>query len=204
GLGAVAASPDGEELAYVTPDGPAQWALWAVMVAGGGRRPILRHQDGVVTSVAWSPRGDVLAYSGAQTTGGQPSNPRIWLVRSDGSQSNLVYGRGREAGSAPIWSPDGQRLAFYENHFGALAIYNFTRSLQTVPSDGQETGSWSPDGAGLVYLDRTGATNAQSVLKVADVGRPGAMVSAGGSPSTRQITEGPGNVFNPSWSPTGG
>src|SRR5262249_38607012 len=61
-VGAAAASPDGQEVAYVVRDGPTRWSLRVVRTDGTDRRTIVPDGTGTVGSLAWSPRGDLIAY----------------------------------------------------------------------------------------------------------------------------------------------
>lgn len=92
-------SPDGDRLAYIAAPDPE--------TRGGPAAPtvqILNAINGEITeaglglSVAWSPRGDVLAV--------ERIGPRIELSDLEGSRSELVEG------AEPSWSADGRFLAF--------------------------------------------------------------------------------------------
>jgi hypothetical protein len=75
----------------------------------------------------WSPDGAWLAYVTFQEEPATGREPNLWIVRPDGSDEIYV-----DVGQAPVWSPDGQRLAYLRK-----------------PSDGSvqlhlaETGTWS-------------------------------------------------------------
>ncbi len=192
---ALAASPDGEELAYVVATEPDRWSLAAVRVDDSHARSILPGENGIVVSLAWSPRGDLLAYEASQVSGAQVSEPRIWLVASDGSQTSLLYGRGEESGSFPAWSLDGRQLAFYENRLGAVAVFNFTRTLLTIPADSRAPAAWSPDGKAIAFANREGDTSSHSAIRVARLDRANLDV--------RRVTDGQSVDLRPAWSPDG-
>lgn len=80
------------DLLTVTPGGRGQRSL----LAG---RPGLRH--GLGSSAAWSPDGASLAFSSRQ---------HIWVVGADGRGVRRLPGS--RGGFAPVFSPDGQVLAF--------------------------------------------------------------------------------------------
>lgn len=104
--------------------------------------------QGVVGDAAWSPRGDLIAFSSA--TG------RLVLARPDG-------GRQRMLGSLdPLgWSPDGTRIAAFRPRDGSVVVVDVasghTKRLVLV-RDAENVeylfGSWSPDARRILYLVR--------------------------------------------------
>ena len=89
----------------------------------------------------------------------------------------------------PVWSPDGQELAYSSDRDGAVGLW--IRDLRTgrdrrVAADGT-TASWSPDGARLAFLDT------ESTLRVVEV-------------ASREERQAHDRIFEPgrpSWSPDG-
>lgn len=86
------------------------------------------------------------------------------VVNADGSQSLRITPRSlnvhwwfRNLSDPLLWSPDGERLILaaqsVESQEDALHIWSDAAGLQRVPnSDGALAGSWSPDGAYLIFL----------------------------------------------------
>jgi Tol biopolymer transport system component len=163
----VSPSADGDRVAYIVPaDGP-RWSLWIVDIASREAHPILHDQDGIVTDLSWSSRGDLIAYEQSLVLGTLVQRPKIWIVTTDGTQTALVYGRADESGSHPTWAPDGRQLAFYENRFRAIAISSFTGTLRSVRSSISQSAVWAPDGASLTYVERSSDHPGQLQIMVA-------------------------------------
>ena len=72
-----------------------------------------------IEEVAWAPDGDSLAFRSAPSAiylhpppGGQRGN-ELWIVGSDGASPTRISDEGMGARN-PVWSPDGERLAYTE------------------------------------------------------------------------------------------
>jgi Tol biopolymer transport system component len=186
----VAISPDGDRVAYSTPsvEAPDASELWVANLDGTGRRKIAGDADGAILGLSWSPRGDVIAYERRLIIGtnGELGRPRILGVRADGGGAGLLYGRGDEAGSQPVWSPDGRRLLVADIDRGGRAIVDPAGGLVTVPGYGSDSGIWSPDGRLVAFADSDSPFGGPSSIRVADLdgrivadlGRPGFSDSA--------------------------
>ncbi len=191
----LAPSPNGDEIAYLQQPAPDHWNLIAVRPDGGIARPIVSNGNGFPTGLSWSPRGDLLAYENSEVLGSQVTEPKIWIVRADGAQTSLLYGRGDESGSSPSWSPDGRQLTFYENRYSTISVFNFTKTLLTLPSDVRAPASWSPDGQAFAYTTRTGDGGSRTLVKIAHF--------VGGLLTETSITDGHSTELRPTWSPDG-
>jgi Tol biopolymer transport system component len=152
-------SPDGKEIVIASPgpnaNGQCKTRLYLVPIDGG--QPVsLRTAGGC--DVAWSPRGDQIAYD----RGGE-----IFVMRSDGTGSREVA-----KGGGPRWSADGVQLAFgvrIRLH-RAFTLGAFYTAFGVVDADGEGfhvvtahayteySVAWSPAGRRILYgrADRKG------------------------------------------------
>ena len=173
-------SPDGSQLVYATCEYTAYNPrlidggrdrgneIATVNVDGTGRRRLTRNAS-FENYPVWSPNGDRVAFIanypvsiGYHRESGyyEPSEARIFTMAADGTDVKVVPNTEGVSQYPPVWSPDGERLAF--------AVYGewyqwegyFRRILYTVRLDGSELSrigeatsipTWSPDGERLAF-----------------------------------------------------
>lgn len=148
--------------------------------AGGAARTIPFSADVAFTRAAFTPKRRDFSPQGPQPVRGlmhptiSPDGATVafaalgdlWLVSTradDAVPRRLTNDVFVEAN--PVWSPDGQVLAYSTDREGGVALW--ARDLATgtdrrIAADGN-TASWSPDGTRLAYLD------SDSVLRVVQV-----------------------------------
>jgi dipeptidyl aminopeptidase/acylaminoacyl peptidase len=149
-------SPDGRMIAFhrgINRRAKGRWRwegeIWVVRPSGAGLRrvaanaPFFAGTQPVLFS--WSPRSDQLVYSGVRD-----GVRDLWTVRLDGRPPKRLL-RTRAFDSAPVWSPDGTRIAFTGKETDdAPRIYVLTlpgRTLAVVGSGLRPR--WAPDGERL-------------------------------------------------------
>jgi len=89
----------------------------------------------------------------------------ISVMNNEGSLTSLTKGNGFYD-AFPVWSPDGQKIAFTSNRDGPLNIYamnqdgsGVVRLTSTPPPQQDRFPVWSPDGSKIVFeSNRTGGS----------------------------------------------
>ncbi|OPX22925.1 MAG: hypothetical protein B1H03_03155 [Planctomycetales bacterium 4484_113] len=98
-------------------------------------------------SPALSPDGNQLAFA---------YQGDVWVVRAEGGQARrLTVSTAYE--SRPVWSPDGERIAFISNRDGNYDIYVIPAAgglpqRLTYHSGNDYVADWNPDGSKLLFL----------------------------------------------------
>ena len=197
-------SPDGQKIAFVSQrDGNREIyvtdADCASLPTGCGQNAInvTRHPADDWTP-AWSPDGKRLAFSSIRA-----GNWEIFVLDTtclsapESCPDSLIQITADGNGNlAPIWSPDGTRLAFSNKATGNWDIYTMTtsgsdlRQVTTDPSNDLSP-AWSPDGSRLAFeSNRDG--NVEIYLMDANGG------------AAQNISNFPlANDHGPTWSPDG-
>ena len=141
-------SPDGAEIAFerdssgACPD-QACTRIWRMQADGSHRRPITPPEDRCETA-AWSPRGDLIAYT--QWTAGEEFAASIYVTTVDGSTRKRLTNEPGAFDSDAEWSPDGRQLIFsrYVND-------EYTEWMMNADGTGQRRIALKPDVAGVAW-----------------------------------------------------
>lgn len=143
---------------------------------------------------AWRPGADELAIA---RVSGNDSGSSLSVLAADGDDERELLER-EAADAAPVWSPDGESLAFQTlrpdvpGRFVLSVLQIDNGSLTEVgPGSGA---AWSPDGAFLTYYTLVSDASPDIDIFVAPAG--GGPPRAFAGPATLDVA--------PSWSPDGG
>lgn len=184
GLNSPAAfSPDRRELAATLSRGVYP-NLYILSKKGAVLRRLTegKHID---TSPAYSPNGKELAFISDRA-----GYPQLYIMDLDGANLRRISTKGNC--DSPIWSPQGDKIAFtmkYDDNFD-IFLYNIPRKRVIRLTEGKgnnENPSWSPDGRFIVF---SSTRSGKSEIYI--MGMDGT--------ETRKLVDMSGSSFTPSWS----
>lgn len=100
-------------------------------VASGGFFPVTTDFTSFVEqNPRWSPDGQRIVFSAAPAN--DPENSDIVVVNADGTGAPLLLARSPDADILPVFSPNGQYLAFSSNRSGVYNIYIYEPATDTL------------------------------------------------------------------------
>ena len=218
--GAASWSPDGRRIAFVT-IGCDRWCNGAVELNlmnadGGGQRNLSREWGlgggrwGPGGLPVWSPDWRRIAF--VQQRGASRGYPvygrhsDIYVINADGSGRRRLT-RSPQNDSDPVWSPDGQKIAFVRVDRGLADIYvvnadgsglrRLAHAIAFTPMPGGSGGgwranpAWSPDGRRIAFVSNRRGNFDIFVVNVDD------------GIGLRKLSRSPRNDYDPAWSPDG-
>jgi tol-pal system beta propeller repeat protein TolB len=163
-------------------------------IDGSGSREVYKDASSPAFAPAWSPQGELIAFTRGRVFAGGGTDNEIYVVQSGGSNArNVTQHPANDA--LPSWSPDGRRLVFRSTRDNDKELYVINTDggalSRLTTSPGTDTfPHWSPLGDRIVFAsDRTGDFEIYTI-------RPD------GS-DLKQLTRSPGLDMHPVWSPDG-
>jgi Tol biopolymer transport system component len=161
-------SPDGSKLAFASNREGDSFEIFTMNADGSNVQRLTNNSidDG---QPAWSPDGTKIAFTrgGAcvialskprlKLNADDPCMPYIYLMNSDGSNAVNLSTTGGDVG--PVWSPDGNKIAFTtaspnlpdSNEIYVMNANGSNRVRLTNNSRVDYVSSWSPDGSKLAF-----------------------------------------------------
>ncbi|MDP9317482.1 MAG: hypothetical protein M3O94_00095 [Actinomycetota bacterium] len=110
-------SPDGDTILFTRISVPDIAELWTMNVDGSDSQMLA----GAAGAASWSPDGERVAYASFQDrngeTCGEECNPNgeLYLMEADGSHQTRLTRTDTISETAPTWSPDGARIAYFRD-----------------------------------------------------------------------------------------
>ncbi|HET9494274.1 MAG TPA: hypothetical protein VFR15_08595 [Chloroflexia bacterium] len=186
-------SPDGTKIAFQSKGDGDLFQVY-VMDADGNNKRRLSDGKGFAGLPTWSPDGTAIAYvAGDQQTAG--SQRELYVVSVSGGEPRRLTSL-KTSLSNPQWSPDAKEIsvlqAVADRQYNLLLVNAETGEHRSLLQGGiVRDQRYSPSGTEIVYYNVTPDEGSNVyVVRVSDG-------------SVRNLTEGPGDDYQASWSPDG-
>ncbi len=149
-------SPNGERIAYSVATDEGGIDLWVIDQDGSNPTKLVACSPNRCSTPAWSPDNTLIAYS-FERVGVEPgspySAPRVWTVNVESGQAAALFSDEQVTGYGPTWSPDGGRMAFFDQGTGNTRVLTLqTNEEMALATSTGLPGSWSPDGAAMLFI----------------------------------------------------
>lgn len=198
--GAPDIAPSGGRIAYVT-NTSGDYGVWTMNADGTDQHALLETAGYDYLQPRWSPNGQRLAISRCAKVPGFATDCDLVVTKADGSGLRVLV-RGHRFHRAPVWSPDGTRIAFDSDRAGLVSTIGVVPSAGGPPTRLTKANleafwpSWSPDGSEILFSSNWGRPHSDVYVMRADGTRVRKVTETGSSTDV-------GGVFHASFSPDG-
>lgn len=149
-------SRDGENIVLSVKNEVGGSDLWLLNRAGTLQKKINSCSKVHCEDPVWSPNNQEIVYSKsgipADTPGGTES-PQLWLIRLDHLDSTLLVDGQNFSGQYPEFSPDGEKLAFFDKQVNGIHIVNLLNQKSVLLKANSSLLAWAPDSMSLLYFN---------------------------------------------------
>jgi Tol biopolymer transport system component len=196
-----AVAPDGSAIVYTVSNEERGTDLWWVLPDGSNARQLVACGADICSVPAFAPNGQTVAFSRepAGITPGTPNGPpRVWTVDLQSGQGTALYQDSQILGYGPVWSPNGQRLAFFDGSVNSIRMLDIETGTEMLVETFMGTvGSWSPDSNAMLFnnLNFEGG-QPYSSLVMADFAKQAIQPALGNEPNFADYAA-------PAWAPDG-
>ena len=151
-----AISPDGQKILYSRVNFRGGTELVVIDRDGSNEKVLLDCGEESCVQPAWADNiavayshFDSQAYSSLNITTAQ-----LYSINTNTGSNGLIFTNPGVYGINPKFSPDGNSLGYYDAGAGGIRLVNLQDgSSQVIPTQVSVMGSWSPDGASLIYTE---------------------------------------------------
>lgn len=161
-------SPDGSRIVYVSNspgDANSTEDIWLMDINGANQTKLVSADEPgwQESKPAWGPESWRLAFyrypAPTADTASQTLSEGLWVISLDGTNEQLLFAYpGASFSQSPVWSPDGEWIAFTAGELDQTDVWLVRASggqginVSNLPGE-ESSVSWSPDSAWLLFTN---------------------------------------------------